>query len=585
MAVTYRFEDAINLPVSTAAGSPVTYQYVDNANPPASAPSLIGGIGDSLAKRASNIGDVWSKPTNDPRQEPDISNAFARSPNIALQTLGQFAGGVGDVIGEGIKAGYRSIVPETWQRDISAAGQGFMSSPEGQTTAAGLQKITDTYGKAKEIFPEGMRNIEAIANIGSIIPAGYITGKTGGILKGAVTPIVDLSNVESKIDKAIVNGMQKGIKPKVTGKSDAGLVNKFYDDSKIAVRDIVDNASSPISKADKPTEAFSQAVKETKVNLHNQYHQMAVDAGYQDALVDLKPVIDDMKSVAINANVNRSGGGLPEMLNKKIAEWEALPAQVPPAEAEELIAMLNQQAKPFWKDPTSHTTAAGLERIAQQTRKQTFDTINRYEGPGYAELRKRYGAQLAIEKEVTDRATILGRRAEFGFFDLANIPVAAEFVSALTGNPASIAKAGGMWGTKKIMQHFNDPDTIIRKMFKDVETLNAIKARYAPIIETPPVTVMQPLTSPSYNNPLRANSPSNIPTDVPVNYPTPAQKIKSQELAEMIRKSREVKRSPSYENPTWGERVPMEYYTPPLSELPPTEHFFNPKLYDNPYRK
>jgi hypothetical protein len=257
-------------------------------------------------------------------------------------------------------------------------------------------------------------------------------------------------------------------------------VRSYYDKARTAVRDIVDSSPVPISKSEKPIEAFSQAVKDTKIKLHQQYSQMAVDAGEKGALVDLQPVIDDMKAVYVNANVQRAGGGMPEMLEKKIAEWDKLPKMVDPVEAEELIAMLNQQAKPYWKDPTSHTTAAGLERIAQQTRKQAFDAINSYEGPGYSDLRKRYGAQLALEKEVADRATVAGRRAEFGFFDLANIPVAAEFVTALSGNPASIAKAGGMWGVKKIMQKMNDPETIVRKMFKDVETLNAIKARYAP---------------------------------------------------------------------------------------------------------
>jgi len=90
-----------------------------------------------------------------------------------------------------------------------------------------------------------------------------------------------------------------------------------------------------------------------------------------------------------------------------------------------------------------NTRGAAIERIAQQTRKQTFDAIESYQGPGYDELRKRYGAQLALEKEVADRGHCCGEKAPYGFLDLANIPAASEFVSSLaSGSPLGMPRRG-----------------------------------------------------------------------------------------------------------------------------------------------
>ncbi len=440
---------------------------------------ITGGISDALSKRAENIGDIWSMPTNDPRMEPSVMNAFTRSPAIALQTMGQVAGGVNDIVGAGLKAGYQNLVPEGVRGFISERNKAVMGGLDAPPVRQGAMTIADLYAAAQKRYPEAVKNVEAVANISGVVPTGWASKEGAGIIKGAVTPVVNLANVEKKIDQAITNGIQKGIKPTVVGKSDAGLVRKYYENARTAVRDIVDASPIKLSQSENILDDFAQAVKDTKIKLHQQYSQMAVGAGGKGAMVDLSPVIDDMKALAINANVNRVGGGIPELLAKKIREWESLPTMVSPLEAEELIAGLNQQAKTFWKDPTSHTTAASIERIAQQTRKQTFDAIERYEGPGYSELRKRYGAQLALEKEVANRAMITGRRAPYGFFDLANIPAASEFVGALaTGRPLGIAKAGAILTAKSFMQSRNDPSNIIRKMFKDVETLNAIKRRY-----------------------------------------------------------------------------------------------------------
>lgn len=448
-------------------------KYVDTPMPPPSRePSFLSGVSEAMSKRGSNIGDIWGG-----EQQGVLPPSGSIGPKV-FRTAGQMAGGVQDIATEGIKSAYRNIVPQGAQEAISGFGSDILQSAPVQGAMPYLQSMQEGYGNIKKDYPEQVGMLEATGNIAGILPMGWLAGKGAGVVKGAVTPLETAASIEQKIDKVIYAGMQKGIKPSVKGKSDAGLVKQFYDNSKVAVRDIVDASPTPISKAEHSIEAFSNAVAETKKNIHKQYSQMAQQAGEQGAVVDLKPVIIDMTTVAKNHNVRRANPGLADMLEKRIAEWSAKPTLIDPVEAEDLIAMLNQQAKGYWADPTNHTTAAGVERIAQKTRQQTFNAINQYQGPGYSDLRKRYGAQLALEKEVTDRATRVGNRAKYGFFDLSNVATAAEFVSALSGSPVSLARAGGIWGTKKLMQMANDPERIIKKMFEKVEILTEIKKKY-----------------------------------------------------------------------------------------------------------
>jgi hypothetical protein len=461
-------------------------------------PSFTGGVSDAWAKRGANIAQNWTDTASkyDPRQQEGAVESFTKGPGRLFRTAGQIAGGVNDVVGQGIMAGYRNLLSPEQQQSVSGLGRDILQSGPVQSAMPAIKSMAEGYGQLKKEYPQDVGNLEAAGNIAGIVPMGWLGAKGPGavknfvgegidMVKGAVTPgprfasAVIGEGIEQKIDQAIVSGVKKGIKPSVVGKSDAGLTKKYYDNAKTAVRDIVDSSDVPLSKSQNILEDFSQAVKNTKIKLHDQYSKMAVDAGESGALVNLRPVIDDIRVMTIDSNLQRANPNIVSTLNKYLDNWEKNPASINPSDAEELIAMLNSKAKAFWKDPNMHSEAALNERIAQQLRKQTFDTINDYQGPGYAELRKRYGAQLALEKEVADRATVAGRRADFGFFDIANIPTAGEFVrSALTADPAGIAKAGIMMAVKSKMKSLNDPSNIIRKMFKDVETLNAIKAKY-----------------------------------------------------------------------------------------------------------
>jgi hypothetical protein len=130
---------------------------------------FLGSVATDFKKRAKNVEQV-------------ISSKDAL-PSRTWQTIGQGAGFLGDLTAEGMKAGYRMLMPDSAQEAISSGVNTVMQNPSVQS---GLGMVSDIYGKAKEQFPEGMRNIEAGANLATSIPIAKGIGMTGsGITKAA----------------------------------------------------------------------------------------------------------------------------------------------------------------------------------------------------------------------------------------------------------------------------------------------------------------------------------------------------------------------------------------------------------------
>ena len=132
---------------------------------------FFGSVATDFGKRAKNVEKVINS-----------KDALA---SRTLQTIGQGAGFLGDVTAEGMKAGYRTLMPDAAQEAISSGVKTVLQNP---TVQSGLGVVSDIYGKAKEKFPEGMRNVEAGANIASSVPLAKGIGMAGsGISKSAKT--------------------------------------------------------------------------------------------------------------------------------------------------------------------------------------------------------------------------------------------------------------------------------------------------------------------------------------------------------------------------------------------------------------
>jgi len=437
----------------------------------------------AFGKRLDNIGQIWT-----PKTDESVSESFAQSAPRVFQTGGQIAGMANDVVGNlvssGVKAIYDATVPEEAQKAFRDTVNSLAKSGAGQSAIQGIKTVQDAYAKFKGAMPEAAANVEAVGNYAGIVPVGMaakaVSGpavKAAGVLKGAVTPLKTVEKLDSMIDSAIETGIKKGIRPSVIGKQNASQVQKYYDNAKMAVRDIIQNSPENLPSS---LEDFSKAVLDTRKGVYSQYSTMAQTAGENGAVVDLTPIISKMEELGGSPKLRRVNSETADWLLGKANEWKKLPTTIDPTEAEDIIASLNSSTKSFWKNPNYNDTGkvAMTEGITKQLRSATDDAINAYQGPGYQELKNRYGALKNIEKEVTDRATIDARKNLKGFFDISDIASAGEFAYGLAKmDPASMVAAVTMRGMKNYLKHLNDPNRIIKDMFEKSGKLMKIRSQ------------------------------------------------------------------------------------------------------------
>jgi hypothetical protein len=462
------------------------YQAVSQTRTPPPPKSVSsGGILESWGQRGENIAKDWST-----KPEETGTDSFARIPGRVFRTAGQVAGGINDIIGSVIGSGIKQLyntIPDEAQKQFEGLATDVAKSDIGKNISAGIKTLKDTWGKVKEIYPDLSGNVEAVGNMVGLVPPAYVGGK---VIKGAetvtdlasaaLTPARTIERLDLLRDAAIEEGFKKAVKPSIVGKGTAALTEKFYDNAKIGTKEIVERDPQQVSKiikSDSPTEEFSKAIRQTKKDVWADSTNMAREAGEEGAKVGIAPLRNELTTIIGSENVPETAK---RAAKKILNDIKSYADEVDPNVAEELIAHFNSRTKGFWKNPDWNKAddAVFMERSANILRNLTNDSIEAYKGPGWQELRNKYGALTAIEKPVTDRANVVARRNAKGLFDIADIYITGEFISALaTMNPVQLAKAAGEKFTKHYIKGLNDADKIVSKMFKQVGELTAEKNR------------------------------------------------------------------------------------------------------------
>lgn len=135
--------------------------------PTPAAPSFSSNVKDAFNKRVSNVEQVADK----------YGAGKTGILGGALQTVGQSVGFIGDAAFEGAKA----LAPQPLE-DAIGAGLGAVAGTKP------VQDLAAGYTSWKNAHPEAAANLEAVVNIGSIIPAGkgaQLAGKAGSQASGA----------------------------------------------------------------------------------------------------------------------------------------------------------------------------------------------------------------------------------------------------------------------------------------------------------------------------------------------------------------------------------------------------------------
>jgi len=281
------------------------------------------GIKDPGEKKGifARIGEDLGKRTQ------DAASALANKDNkltgaeTILRTTGALAGGINDIIGEGISSGIDAL-PD----NVKKVGSDILNSPVGQVGLNLIKKGTDIYNNFSENHPQAAKDIESVANIASLVPTGKVA-KVGsevaeqGLKTAGRTALkvgeeaVDLgknvatkaSDVITPLEKGVQNVLEQGsIERKLSGKE---LMSKNFE----RYAEQADKALSDFSQAtpmelagNRAEDALKQineklnSIGQNKAIITNKLSKKPVGSIVADARSQLRTALSDRAGLAFN---------------------------------------------------------------------------------------------------------------------------------------------------------------------------------------------------------------------------------------------------------------------------------------------
>lgn len=437
---------------------------------------FLSNVGDALSKRVSNIQDEWSTP------DKGLVGTAERN----LRTGGQIAGMAGDILGEGVKSLYKTIVPESVQGAISSGAKAVAETPVGQMGINAAKEGYNAYQVFKKSFPDAAKDLEATVNIASLIPMGAgakVAGEGVNIGRDVVASAIQKTPqaIEQGLNETIKKGIEKGVRPSVVGKQSIGQVDKYFANANDAVKNIISNKQN-LSFVDKYGEPkvsqlpgslheFSQAIDQTKKGIFDRYNQMAIQAGEKEAEVGLEPIVKALQDASASKKLLDHDPTIAKYAGD-YAERLAERGKYSTTEAQDIIKTLNNGLQSFYKNPTYDSASKAYidALVADNLRKGLDGVIESSVGKGYGDLKRSYGALKGLEKDVNHRAIVDARKNIKGLADLTDPFSNSEIIGGiLSANPGMVAKGTAWRGFKEYIKFKNDPNHIVKKMFTSAE--------------------------------------------------------------------------------------------------------------------
>jgi tetratricopeptide (TPR) repeat protein len=397
-----------------------------------------------------------------------VAGAVAPYTKEALPIAGMMAGG-----GLAAPAGPVGVV--------GGAGLGYAAGNQ-------LQDMLEQYGGLVQPKNVGKELGETARDIQTGIGTELIGGAIGKAAGTLAKPLI--KKVEPEINKMIDWGINKAIRPSVSGKASYEANKVYINKAREAVKTIVENKNNlnfvdeygnKITKLPKTLDEFNQAISNTKRNIFKQYDSIAKAGKKYGRIVGLDEAIPELNKIIRSKPVQRIAPEVAEFAIKRRNEINAMRKQFKKyttVEAQEAIALYNQKLKTYFKsdNPNAETIAKIDAMLANTLRKNLDDVIekgsvlNEKISPVYQRLKNKYGALKAIEKDVNHRTIVNARKNQKGLIDFTDIFTSGDIIGGLAaGSPVHIAKGIVGKTVSSIYKYLNEPNTIVNKMFSGVE--------------------------------------------------------------------------------------------------------------------
>ena len=387
-----------------------------------------------------------------------------RAPESGMQAVRQ-------LVGEGLQTGATLLAPEMKGIPLwKASGRMGLTYGTGQAI--------ETAKTGEEARQQVLTGAGAAIALGAVVPP-----VAKGIGSVAMSAAKSAKMAIQGLDPAVkvVQQFTKAIRPTVVGKADAGQIDAYNARAVDAVKSVVGNKQNlqlvdkygELSQGKLPESLneFTQAIEQTKSKIFNQYNALQAQSGKAGAMVDLTPIANEVGSVAKNqvvSTIQPSVAGYAKGLAQSLEDRKTFT----PAQAQEAIAHLNSRLEAFYKNPSyeSSNQASVDAMLANRLRAALDDVISKTTGEAYQPLKNQYGALSQIEKDVAHRAIVDARKNVKGLLDYTDIWSGSDVISAIAhSDPSFFATAAAKKGIASYLKYKNNPNVIVRKMFRDAE--------------------------------------------------------------------------------------------------------------------
>ncbi len=141
-------------------------------------PGFFSRVGEDLKKRGSSIAQTFK----------DTASGKINPLETGVQTAGAVAGGVNDILGEGVKSAVEAL-PESVKEPVRQGAVYVLQTRAGQAGLNAISQGIEKYAGWKSENPQLAKDLESVVNIASLLPIG----KGGQVAKEGVEQVAKKS--------------------------------------------------------------------------------------------------------------------------------------------------------------------------------------------------------------------------------------------------------------------------------------------------------------------------------------------------------------------------------------------------------
>lgn len=386
--------------------------------------------------------------------------------------------------------------PQTTAAKIAAPAAGVygaVASPAGKVLGAAGGALKGVRLMAKVVGGAALGAAGGAAYAPSDRPGniqGRIEQAKSGALLGGALPVVGAgllkgaevlkNKISPDIDKMIKTSINTALRPSIAGKKFKSQVTQYEGRSVNAIKDIVQNKDklglmdefgNPSSRVPNDLKESIDSVDNLKKDIWGQVESSAATTGEQGIKINSQDI-----NQKLFTEFNKSKYKLNPTIYKKAAQEMQIfskAGDMSPTDILSHLKTLNQRLTNYFKTGVYETgKSQDVDAFIARTLNDAMDqAIEGATGTQYKALRQRYTNLKAIEGDLIKRSGVDSRRNPKGFFDLGHVWSDGQIVRGLISlNPGEIASGLAQKGIISWYKNLNNPNRIIGKMFKTVDS-------------------------------------------------------------------------------------------------------------------